>query len=153
MEAKATQETTPLQSAKPKPAQRKAGANRQQRKKSAKAKKAKSEKPLTGLKDPAGVTFISNKSGLTQADFAAFLGVSVATVTKWQNGTTQPGELHKALLKTMRHALVMNPHICGPANAIRKEIGLDRAWFFFFANAFGTPTVLPMLVNDTNPRG
>jgi DNA-binding transcriptional regulator YiaG len=147
MEVKATQETTPAHTAPPTPPKRKAGASRQQRKKPAKATKGKSKKPIKALKDPSGVIYIRSQSGLTQADFAAFLGVSVATITKWENGTTQPGELHKALLKTIRHALVMNPHIASPANAIRKSIGLERAWFFFFANAFGTPTVLPMLLN------
>jgi putative transcriptional regulator len=61
------------------------------RRKQARAWKAKTE-----------AARIRHGLNLTQADFAGFLGVSLATVRKWERGTSDPSGAARTLLSVAR---------------------------------------------------
>jgi len=61
------------------------------RRKQARAWKAKTE-----------AAKIRHELNLTQEDFAGFLGVSLATVRKWERGTSDPSGAAKTLLSVAR---------------------------------------------------
>src|SRR3989304_4507411 len=48
---------------------------------------------------PVDVRAIRNKLGLSQGDFAAMIGVSVATLQNWEQGRRRPEGPAQALLK------------------------------------------------------
>lgn len=57
-----------------------------------------------------------NGSDLTQQDFATLLGVSLATVRKWERGTGEPSGAAKTLLAVAR----LHPEVIREALALRR---------------------------------
>lgn len=60
--------------------------------------KAGKGKRITRVKVPAVVS-ARISSGLSQAQFAALLGISVRTLQKWEQGTREPSGAAKSLIR------------------------------------------------------
>ena len=65
---------------------------------SVKQMKAGAAARKTRVKVPAVVS-VRNSSGLSQAQFAALLGVSVRTLQKWEQGAREPSGAAKSLIR------------------------------------------------------
>jgi len=70
-------------------------------------KKSATTTKKASMKVPAVVS-VRNASGLSQAEFAVLLGVSVRTLQKWEQGARDPSGAAKSLIRiAQRHPEVL----------------------------------------------
>jgi len=70
---------------------------------------------------------IRRQLSLSQEDLARQLGVSYATVNRWENGLSKPSKLAKAQLKAFCEKMIERGKLTLPANMIDfADLGSDQ---------------------------
>ena len=70
---------------------------------------------------------IRRQLSLSQEDLARLLGLSYATVNRWENGLSKPSKLAKAQLKAFCEKMIERGKLTLPANMIDfADLGSDQ---------------------------